>query len=52
MADNYEASILGQTAEPIAAGLTAAIFRTSNAATKNRNIYAWCGAFNFEGAKF
>lgn len=49
MGDNYEASILGSSAEPIPAGLSTAMFRTSNAATKNRNIYAWCGPFSFEG---
>lgn len=49
LADNYEASILGSSAEPIPAGLSTAMFRTSNAATKNRNIYAWCGPFSFEG---
>jgi hypothetical protein len=49
MGDNYEASILGSSAEPIPAGLSTAMFRTQNAATKNRNIYAWCGPFSFEG---
>ena len=49
MGDNYEASILGLSKEPINSGLTTAIFRTPNAATKNRNIYAWCGPFSFEG---
>ncbi|KAK0752583.1 hypothetical protein B0T18DRAFT_436560 [Schizothecium vesticola] len=49
MGDNYEASILGSSAQPIPAGLSTAMFRTQNAATKNRNIYAWCGPFSFEG---
>ncbi|KAK1749497.1 hypothetical protein QBC47DRAFT_441744 [Echria macrotheca] len=49
LGDNYEASIIGLTKEPIPAGLTTAIWRTPNAATKNRNIYSWCGPFSFEG---
>ena len=51
LGDNYEASLLGLSAEPIVAGAGSAtgIFRTANAATKNRNIFAWCGPFSFEG---
>ena len=49
LGDNYEASLLGLSAEPIVAGSATGIFRTANAATKNRNILAWCGPFSFEG---
>ncbi|KAK5652231.1 hypothetical protein OQA88_10728 [Cercophora sp. LCS_1] len=49
MGDNYEASIAGTSNEPINAGLTTSLFRTFNAANKNRNIYTWCGPFSFEG---
>ncbi|KAK3342151.1 hypothetical protein B0T25DRAFT_626489 [Lasiosphaeria hispida] len=49
LGDNYEASILATSKEPLNAGLTTSIFRTANAATKNRNIYTWCGPFSFEG---
>lgn len=49
LGDNYEASIAGTSNEPINAGLTTSLFRTFNAANKNRNIYTWCGPFSFEG---
>lgn len=49
LGDNYEASIMALSTEPIPAGLTTAIFRTPNASSKNRNIFAWCGPFSFEG---
>jgi len=49
MSDNYEASLYGITTEQIPAGLSTAIFRTTNAPTKKRNIFAWCGPFSFEG---
>ncbi|KAK0614634.1 hypothetical protein B0T14DRAFT_570548 [Immersiella caudata] len=49
LGDNYEASIMALTKEPIPAGLMTTIFRTPNAPTKKRNIYAWCGPFSFEG---
>ncbi|KAH7627833.1 hypothetical protein B0T09DRAFT_367357 [Sordaria sp. MPI-SDFR-AT-0083] len=49
LTDNYEGSILGLGKVPIESGLITLLFRTPNAPTKKRNIYAWCGAFSFEG---
>jgi choline dehydrogenase len=49
LGDNYEGSILALGAAPVDTGLITVIFRTPNAPNKKRNIYAWCGAFSFEG---
>ncbi|KAK3381251.1 hypothetical protein B0H63DRAFT_501885 [Podospora didyma] len=49
LGDNYEGSIMALSTQPLNVGLTTAIFRTANAANKNRNIYTWCGGFSFEG---
>jgi len=50
LADNYEGSVLALGNAPVdLPGLITLIFRTPNAATKNRNIFTWCGAFAFEG---
>ena len=49
LGDNYEASLLALGKAPFGApGLITAIFKTPSA-PKNRNIFAWCGAFSFEG---
>ena len=49
LTDNYEGSLLGLGKIPYEAGLITLLFRTPNAPTAKRNIYAWCGAFSFEG---
>lgn len=49
LTDNYEGSVLGLGKVPIESGLITILFRTPNAPTAKRNIYAWCGAFSFEG---
>ncbi|KAK3388474.1 hypothetical protein B0T20DRAFT_490422 [Sordaria brevicollis] len=49
LTDNYEGSLLGLAKVPISSGLITLLFRTPNAPTPKRNIYAWCGAFSFEG---
>ncbi|KAK3485238.1 uncharacterized protein B0T23DRAFT_367134 [Neurospora hispaniola] len=49
LTDNYEGSLLGLGKVPIASGLITILFRTPNAPTSKRNIFAWCGAFSFEG---
>ncbi|MCV5163713.1 GMC family oxidoreductase N-terminal domain-containing protein, partial [Escherichia coli] len=49
LTDNYEGSLLGLGKVPIASGLITILFRTPNAPTPKRNIFAWCGAFSFEG---
>lgn len=51
LGDNYEASLLALGRLPFGApppGLITIIFKTPSA-PKNRNIFAWCGAFSFEG---
>jgi choline dehydrogenase len=49
VADNYEASLLALGKTPFGApGLVTVQFKTPSA-PKNRNIFAWCGAFSFEG---
>jgi choline dehydrogenase len=50
LGDNYEASFLalGQSPFGAAPGLITILFKTPSA-PKNRNIFAWCGAFSFEG---
>jgi choline dehydrogenase len=49
LGDNYEASLLALGKLPFSApGLITIIFKTPSA-PKNRNIFAWCGAFSFEG---
>jgi choline dehydrogenase len=51
LGDNYEASLLALGRSPFGApppGLITIIFKTPSA-PKNRNIFAWCGAFSFEG---
>jgi choline dehydrogenase len=49
LADNYEASLLARSQTPVDGGLITVMFKTPSAATKNRNIFAWCGIFSFEG---
>jgi Choline dehydrogenase and related flavoproteins len=50
LGDNYEGSLLGIASSPTNnAGQITLLFRTPNAPTKKRNIYAWCGSFSFEG---
>jgi choline dehydrogenase len=49
LGDNYEASLLALGKLPFSApGLITIIFKTPSV-PKNRNIFAWCGAFSFEG---
>jgi choline dehydrogenase len=49
VADNYEASLLALGKVPFGApGLLTVQFKTPSA-PKNRNIFAWCGTFSFEG---
>jgi choline dehydrogenase len=49
LGDNYEASVVGIGQKPWGApGYLTLMFKTPSA-PKNRNIYAWCGAFSFEG---
>ena len=51
MGDNYEASLLALGQSPFGAppgGLLTIQFKTPSS-PKNRNIFAWCGAFSFEG---
>jgi choline dehydrogenase len=49
LGDNYESSLLALGKSPFGApGLVTIIFKTPSA-PKNRNIFAWCGAFSFEG---
>jgi choline dehydrogenase-like flavoprotein len=49
LGDNYESSLLALGKAPFGApGLITIIFKTPSA-PKNRNIFAWCGAFSFEG---
>jgi choline dehydrogenase-like flavoprotein len=49
MGDNYESSLLALGRSPFGApGLITTQFKTPSA-PKNRNIFAWCGAFSFEG---
>jgi choline dehydrogenase len=49
LGDNYEASLVGVGKVPSGGTRVTSIFKTKNEATKDRNIYAWCGAFNFDG---
>jgi choline dehydrogenase len=49
LGDNYEASFVGVGKVPSGGTRVTSMFRTTNEPTKNRNLYAWCGAFSFEG---
>ncbi|KAL2166456.1 hypothetical protein VTG60DRAFT_2740 [Thermothelomyces hinnuleus] len=49
LGDNYEGSLLALGAAPIDSGLITLLLRTPSAPTAKRNIFAWCGAFSFEG---
>lgn len=50
LADNYEAGLLATSNSPVGGGLITTIFRTPETAPDaRRNIFAWCGAFSFEG---
>lgn len=49
LSDNFEASLLGLGQVPVGMpGLMSLLFKTPSA-TKNRNIFTWCGDFSFEG---
>jgi choline dehydrogenase len=51
LGDNYEGYVLGLANRPFP-GATAPVswmLRTPSAPTANRNIYAWCTSFSFEG---
>jgi choline dehydrogenase len=47
LADNYEGSLLALGKAPTGGGLITLLFKTPSA--KERNIFAWCGVFSFEG---
>lgn len=48
LGDNYEGSLLALGQAPTDGGLFVVILKTPTA-KKNRNIWAWCGGFSFEG---
>src|SRR3569833_3766415 len=48
LGDNYEGSLLAIGQAPTEGGLMVVVFKTPTA-KKNRNIWAWCGGFSFEG---
>lgn len=51
LGDNYEGYVLGLASRPftLAAAPVSVMLRTPSAPTTNRNIYAWCTSFSFEG---
>ncbi|PKS07152.1 hypothetical protein jhhlp_005752 [Lomentospora prolificans] len=49
LGDNYEGSVLALGQSPTGGSRITVLFRTPSAPTENRNIFAWCGAFAFEG---
>ena len=49
LGDNYEGSVLAIGKGPTGGSRITVLFRTPSAPTENRNIFAWCGAFAFEG---
>ncbi|KAL2128631.1 hypothetical protein VTI74DRAFT_8918 [Chaetomium olivicolor] len=49
LGDNYEGSILARGSAPVESRLITLLLRTPSAPTRKLNIYAWCGAFSFEG---
>jgi len=49
LGDNYEASFEGDASVPSGGTRVTSMFRTPNEPTKDRNVYAWCGAFSFAG---
>lgn len=51
MADNYETSVIALANKDLTGGgpLIALLLKTPNSPGKNRNIYAFCGLFSFEG---
>lgn len=49
LGDNYEASLVGVGKVPSGGTRVTSLFKTDNEPSKNRNVYAWCGAFSFEG---
>ncbi|KAL8336679.1 hypothetical protein RB601_008256 [Gaeumannomyces tritici] len=51
MADNYEAHLLAlKEGSPLnAGGIQTLLFRTPSAPTADRNFFAWCGSFSFDG---